>query len=102
MTSAMTRLLTAALLLAFAIAPSAAQAATVTAAPLAPTAAAEGSGQPRVSSKPVGAAPGGTAGFATREAAAPELGNFRGGSVVIFLGGGAVFVLVVVLIVLLI
>jgi hypothetical protein len=98
----MKRILTAALLVAFAIAPSLAQAATVTAAPLAPTAAAEGPGQPQVSSKPSGAALSGPAGYAAREAATPALGNFRGGSVVIFLGGGAVFVLVIVLVVLLI
>ena len=51
----------------------------------------------------MGAAPGDAADYATREAAAPELGKFQGGSVVVFLGGGTlVVVLVVVLIVLLI
>ena len=97
----MKRLMAAALLLVLAGAPSLAQAATAEAAPLAPAAVAESRGQPRVSSTPLGAAAGDTADYAAREAAAPELGKFQGGSVVIFLGGGAALVVVIIVLVVL-
>ena len=102
MTGPVKRLLAAAVLVALASAPTLAQAATVNGAPLAPAAVAQSVGEPPVGSTPAGAAAGDTADYAAREAAAPELGKFQGGSVVIFIGGGAVFVLVIVLIVLLV
>jgi hypothetical protein len=96
----MKKLITALLLLAFASAPSLARAATINPAPAAPAAVVERPGEPPVSSKPASAAPGETANYAAREAAAPELGKFQGGSVVVFLGGGTLVVLLIVLIVL--
>ena len=91
----------AVLLLAFASAPSLARAGTINSAPAAPAAVVETPGEQPVSSLPASAAPGGTADYAAREAAAPELGKFQGGSVVVFIGGGTLFVvLIIVLIVL--
>jgi hypothetical protein len=96
----MKRLVTAALLLAFASAPSLARAATIDTAPAAPAAVAEALGEPH-SPTPANAAPGDTADYAAREAAAPALGKFQGGSVVVFVGGGTLLlVLIIVLIVL--
>ena len=99
----MKRLMTALLLLAFASAPSLARAATINPAPAAPAAVVEPSGEAPASSTPASATLGDTADYAAREAAAPALGNFRGGSAVIFIGGGTVLiVLIIILIVLLI
>ncbi len=95
----MKRLMAAALLVALASAPSIAQAATTNAAPLAPTAVVAGRGESPVISTPVGATPGDTADYAAREAAAPELGKFQGGSVVIFLGGGVALVVVIIVLI---
>ena len=89
----------AALLVALASAPSVAQAATVDVAPGTLMAVAGSPARPRASSTPLGAAPGDTADYAAREAAAPELGKFQGGSVVIFLGGGAVLVVVIIILI---
>jgi hypothetical protein len=96
----MKRLMAAVLLLAFASAPSLARAATINGGPAAPAAVAEASGEPR-SATPANAAPGDTADYAAREAAAPALSNFKGGSVAVFIGGGTLLiVLIIVLIVL--
>ncbi len=95
----MKRLMAAALLLAFACAPSIARAATIDAAPAARAAIAEASGEQQ-GRAPAKAAPGDTADYAAREAAAPGLGNFRGGSVVVIGGGTVLVVLLIVLIVL--
>ena len=92
--------MTALLLLAFASAPSLARAGTINTAPAAPAAVAETPGEPPVSSAPASAAPGETADYAAREAAAPELGNFQGGSVVVFIGGGTLLIVLIILIVL--
>ena len=103
MTTLMKRLMTAVLLLAFAGAPSLARAGTINTAPAAPAAAVETPAGPPASSAPASATPGETADYAAREAAAPQLGNFKGGSAVIFIGGGTVLiVLIIILIVLLI
>ncbi len=99
----MKRLLIGVVLLAFALAPSLARAETVGAPAAAPTPMAEAAGEAPVGFTPVQAAAGGGTDYAAREAAAPELGKFEGGSVTLFIGGGAVFVvLVIILIVLLI
>ena len=99
----MKRLMAAVLLLAFASAPSLARAGTINTAPTAPAAVVETAGEAPASSAPADAPHGDTADYAAREAAAPQFGNFRGGSAVIFIGGGTVLiVLVIVLIVLLI
>jgi hypothetical protein len=42
------------------------------------------------------------AGFAAREKQTPNLGDFKGGAVYIYLGSGAVLVLVIILVILLI
>ena len=97
----MRSIVAAALLVTLAGAPSIVQAGTVNAAPRAGAAVAENPGEPPVRSAPVGAAPGDAADYATREAAAPELGKFQGGSVVVFLGGGTLVVVLVVLLVVL-
>ena len=94
------RLMTAVLLLAFAGAPSLARAGTINTAPAAPPPVAERTGAPPLRSTPAGAASGQTADYAAREAAAPELGKFQGGSVVVITGGTLVIVLLIVLIVL--
>ena len=96
----MKTLMTGLLLLAFASAPSLARAATINAAPATPTGVAEAPGEPPVRSTPASAATGETATYAAREAAAPELGKFQGGSVVVIGGGTLVLVLLIVLIVL--
>jgi hypothetical protein len=97
----MKRLLTAALLLAFAGAPSLARAGTLNATPSAPASVVETPGEPPVAPQPASAAASETADYAAREAAAPELGKFQGGSVVVLLSGGTLLiVLVIVLIVL--
>jgi hypothetical protein len=93
------RFMTALLLLAFAGAPSLARAGTINTAPSAPAAVAELPGEPPASSAPA-TAPGETADYAAREAAAPELGKFQGGSVVVITGGTLLIVLLIVLIVL--
>jgi hypothetical protein len=95
----MKRLMAAALLLAFACAPSIARAATINAAPAAPAVVAEAPGEQH-GPAPANAAAGDTADYAAREAAAPGLGKFQGGSVVVFVGGGTVLILVIVLIIL--
>jgi len=90
----------ATLMLALASAPSVAQAAMVSPASLAGTAALAASpGGRRVGSTPAGPAAGDTADYATREAAAPELGKFQGGSVVIFISGGVVLVVVIIVLI---
>ncbi len=99
MTSLMKRLMTGVLLLAFAGAPSLARAGTINTAPTAPAAVAETRGEPPIGSTPATAAPGETADYAAREAAAPELGKFRGGSVVV-IGGGTLLIVLIVLIIL--
>jgi hypothetical protein len=99
----MRRLLIGALLLAFALAPSLARAETAGAPAAAPTPMAEAAGGSTVDFAPAQTAAAGGTDYAAREAAAPELGKFEGGSVTFIIGGGAVFVvLVIVLIVLLI
>ena len=71
--------MTALLLLAFAGAPSLARAATINAASTTP-AGAPGTPGERPSGAPSSAAPSEAAGYAAREAAAPELRNFKGGT----------------------
>ena len=83
----MKRLMAAAVLLAFASAPSLARAGTINSAPATPAAVVETSGETPVGSTPAGAASAETADYAAREAAAPELGNFKGGSAVVVIGG---------------
>lgn len=91
------RVMTAGLLLAFAGAPSLARAATIDTTP----AVAETTGAPPLGSTRPGAATGEAANYAAREAAVPQLQNFKGGSVVVFIGGGTlVIVLIIVLIIL--
>ena len=94
------RLITALLLLAFASAPSLARAGTINPAPATAAGVAEPAGEPPVSSAPASTAAGETASYAAREAAAPELGKFRGGSVVVITGGTVLVVLLIVLIIL--
>jgi len=97
----MKRLMTAVLLAAFASVPSLARAGTINAAPTAPVGVAEAPGEPPVGAAPSNAAAGETADYAAREAAAPELGKFQGGSVTVFIiGGTLLIVLVIVLIIL--
>ena len=102
MTSLMKRLLTAALLLAFAGAPSLARAGTINAGPAAPAGVGETPGEPPVSSTPARAAPGETADYAAREAAAPQLGNFKGGSAVVFIGGGTLLIVLIIVLIILV
>ncbi len=86
-----------ALLTVLAGAPSVAQAGTVDKTELAGTS----SGTSSARRMPAPAAPSEGAGYAAREAATPELGNFKGGSAVIYIGGGTlVLVLIIVLIIL--
>ena len=94
------RLITTLLLLAFASAPSLARAGTINPAPATAAGVAEPAGEPPVSSAAASAASGETANYAAREAAAPELGKFRGGSVVVIGGGTVLIVLLIVLIIL--
>jgi hypothetical protein len=100
MNTLLKRLMTAALLLAFAGAPSLARAGTIDTAPAAPPPVGERSGAPPLRSMPAAAASDESADYAAREAAAPELGKFQGGSVVVITGGTLVIVLLIVLIVL--
>jgi hypothetical protein len=102
MTTLMKRLMTAVLLLAFAGAPSLARAGTINNAPAAPAAALETPGEPPVSSAPAGATGGETAEYAAREAAAPQLGKFNGGSAVIFIGGGTVLIVLIIILIVLV
>jgi hypothetical protein len=95
------RMMMAVLLLAFAGAPSLARAGTINTAPAAPPPVVETTGAPPLGSTTACAASGETADYAAREAAAPELGKFRGGSVVVITSGTLVLVLVIVLIVIL-
>jgi hypothetical protein len=87
-------------LLAFAGAPSLARAGTINTTPVTPAAVAEGAGQ-SVSPTAANAAPGETADYAAREAAAPELGKFQGGSVVVFIGGGTLLIVVIIVLIVL-
>ncbi len=95
----MRRVLAAALLLAFAGAPSLARAATINAAP---AGVAETPGEPPLGAAPASAAPGETADYAAREAAAPELGKFQGGSVVVFIGGGTLLIVLIIVLIILV
>ena len=95
----MKRLLVGALLLAFGLAPSLARAGTID-APRTPLA--QAAGELPVRPTPVSAAAGSVGDYAAREAAAPELGNFKGGSGIYIGGGTLVVVLLIVIIVLLI
>jgi hypothetical protein len=88
------------LLLAFASAPSLARAGTIDASPVAPAAVAEAPGETPVSARPASATGGETADYAAREAAAPQLGKFQGGSVVVFVGGGTLLIVLIILIIL--
>ena len=99
----MKRLMTAVLLLAFAGAPSLARAGTINAAP-----AATG-GRRRDARRAAGQLtrrrapqPGETADYAAREAAAPELGKFQGGSVVVFIGGGTLLIVLIIVLIILV
>ena len=94
------RMMMAVLLLAFAGAPSLARAGTINTAPAAPPPVIETAGAPPLGSTSTGAASGETADYAAREAAAPELGKFQGGSVVVITGGTLVIVLLIVVIIL--
>jgi len=97
----MKRLMAAALLVTFACAPSLARAATINTAPAAAAAAAEALGETH-SPTPANAAAGDTGDYAAREAAAPELGKFRGGSVVVFVGGGTLLVVLIIVLIILV
>jgi len=97
----MKRLVAAALLLAFASAPSFARAATINGEPAARAAVAEASRKPP-SPAPANAAPSGTADYAAREAAAPALGEFQGGSAVVFIGGGTVLIVLIIVLIILV
>jgi hypothetical protein len=97
----MKRLMAAVLLLAFASAPSLARAATVNGGSAAPAAVAESSGETQ-SPAPANAAPGDTADYAAREAAAPALGKFQGGSVAVFIGGGTLLIVLVIVLIILV
>ena len=68
------KLMAAALLLAFASAPSLARAGTINAAPVTAAGVAEIPGEPPANSAPGSATLGDTADYAAREAAAPQLG----------------------------
>jgi hypothetical protein len=98
----MRRLLTAALLLAFASAPSLARAGTLNETPSAPASAVGTPGEPPVVSKPASAAASETADYAAREAAAPELGKFQGGSVVVFISGGTLLIVLIIVLIILV
>ncbi len=102
MTTLMKRLMTAVLLLAFAGAPSLARAGTINSVPSAPAASVETPGETPASSAPASARPGETADYAAREATAPQLGNFRGGSAVIFIGGGTVLIVLIIILIVLV
>jgi hypothetical protein len=97
----MKRLVAAALLVVFAIAPSLSRAGTINSAPPSPAAVAEAPSESPFSSRPASAAPGGTGDYAAREAAAPQLGDFKGGSVVVFVGGGTLLVVIIIILIVL-
>jgi hypothetical protein len=94
------RLMTAVLLLAFAGAPSLARAGTINTAAAEPPAIVETAGAAPLRSAAAGAASAEIADYAAREAAAPELGKFQGGSVVVITGGTLLIVLLIVVIIL--
>ena len=96
----MKRLVAAALLVVFALAPSLARAGTIDRAP--PAAVAEAARESPPSPRPAHAAPGSGGDYAAREAAAPQLGEFKGGSVVVFIGGGTLLIVVIIVLVVLI
>jgi hypothetical protein len=96
------RLMTALLLLAFAGAPSLARAGTINPAPIAPAGVVETPGESPVSAPPPSAASGETADYAAREAAAPELGKFQGGSAVVFISGGTVMIVLIIVLIILV
>jgi|GEM_PF-2459916 len=98
----MLRLMAAVLLLAFASAPSLARAETIDRAPAAPATIAQTPGKPPITSNPASAAPGETAEYAAREATAPQLGNFRGGSTVVFVGGGTLLIVLIIVLIILV
>ena len=92
-------LLAIALLTAVAGAPSLAWARTASA----PSAVVQDApGGRLVASAAVGDPPSEAVGYATREAAAPELGSFAGGHVGIYIGGSALGVVLVVLLIVII
>jgi hypothetical protein len=97
-TRLMKRVMAALLLLAFASAPSLARAATINAAPAAPATVVETPGELPVSSAPAGE----TSDYAAREAAAPELSNFKGGSTVVFISGGTVLIVLIIVLIILV
>lgn len=94
----MKRFVMAALLAAFACAPSAAWAGT-TGGPSA--AIGDTNARRQVAPAPVDLFPGEAAGYAAREAAAPALAQFAGGGGGIYIGSGAVVVLLLVIIIVL-
>ena len=98
----MKRLVAAALLLAFAGAPSLARAAALDPAPRTPAAVVETTAASSLGSAPVSAGSTEAAGYAAREAAKPELGKFVGGSAVIYIGSGTLIVVLIVVLILLV
>ena len=94
--------MTAVLLLAFAGAPSLARAGTINPAPAAQADVVETPGESPVRPAPAGAARGEAADYAAREAAAPELGKFQGGSAVIFIGSGTVLIVLIIILIVLV
>ncbi|HVZ85395.1 MAG TPA: hypothetical protein VHG72_00375 [Polyangia bacterium] len=98
----MKRLVAAALLVVFALAPSLSRAGTINRAPPTPAAVAEAPRESPPSPRPANAAPGSGGDYAAREAAAPQLGEFKGGSVVVFIGGGTLLIVVIIVLVVLI
>ncbi len=89
--------ITGVLLVALSCVPSLAQA-EVTRAPRA--SASEVQGNSLAQPAPIDSAPGSALDYAARQAAAPQLGGFAGGSGGIYIGTGALVVALVVLIVL--
>ena len=95
----MKRFITGVLLVALSCAPSLAQA-EVTRTPQA--GASEVQGNSLAQGAPIDDAPGSALDYAAREAAAPRLGGFEGGSGGIYIGTGALVVALVVLLILVI
>jgi len=95
----MKKLVMAALLAAFAGAPSMAWAGT-TGGRSAPIGDANGRRQVASAPAPVDVFPGEAAGYAAREAATPALAQFAGGRGGIYIGSGAVVVILLVIIIL--
>ncbi len=93
----MKRLVMAALLAAFAFAPSVGWAGTTGART---TVVSDPGARRQAAPAPVDPSPSETATYAAREAAAPALAGFAGGSGGIYIGGGAVVVLLLVIIIL--